>query len=146
MRVTIHYDDGKEEEIELQKQEVIRTEDGNVAHFKYVKISKEASVLVHIYLPTSESPTTKPVDVSREVEEKKISISRYNNVADDLISRARMFRPPSETCVYCGDIASNTFNGKKVCSSCFSQLSKHGERSEEFNKYLRNKTIHRWNS
>ncbi|WP_054846292.1 hypothetical protein [Sulfuracidifex tepidarius] len=113
MKAIIKYDNGETEEVELEKKEVIPSDQGNVAHFKYVKLDKSKSIVIHVYLPTTEEPNVRAIDIGKEVVERKTSISRYNNIADDLITRAKFMSPSVDKCVFCGDLASNTFKGKK---------------------------------
>ncbi|BCU69071.1 hypothetical protein [Stygiolobus caldivivus] len=146
MKVRIIYDDGKEEEVELNKVEVIKSEkEGkNYAHFKYVR-SNEPITIIHIYVPTNESPTVTPVNVEEEIKNKVGTVVRYKNVADELISRAKIvpLQIPRDKCYFCGDPASNQYNNKQVCSTCFSYLTKYGENSVEFRNYLNRKLMNK---
>ncbi|NON63377.1 hypothetical protein, partial [Acidianus sp. RZ1] len=143
MRVKIEYDDGKTEEVELKRVEVVQSTDGKrYAHMRFVR-KDEPVVIIHAYIPTDEEPSTIPKLPIKEIE-NKINLSKsYSSTADDLISRAKssINSPRVEKCFYCENRPTNVYNGKKVCSSCFNVLVKYGEESKEFNSYLKNKII-----
>lgn len=144
MKVKITYDNGKEEEIELSKIEVIKNENNNknYAHYKFVR-TEEPITIIHVYVPTDERPTVKPINVEDEIRSKVVTITKYKNVADELISKAKIapLQSSRSQCVFCGDTATNQYNNKPVCSSCFSYLVKHGENSTEFRNYLNRKLM-----
>ena len=144
MKVKIVYDDGREEEVPLNKVEVIKGKEKNYAHFKYVR-SDEPITIIHIYVPTNENPTFVPVNVEEEIRNRVSTVSKYKNVADDLISRAKISigQTQKRKCVFCGDPALNEYNGKPVCSGCFSYLTRYGENSPEFRNYLNKKLMSR---
>ena len=142
MKVKIVYDDGREEEVQLSKVEVIKGKGKNYAHFKYVR-SDEPITIIHVYVPTDESPTFTPVNVEEEIMSKVRTARAYKNVADELLTRARVQLPTVQRCVFCGDPATNEYNGKPVCSSCFTHLTKYGEESTEFRNYLNKKLMNK---
>ncbi|QXJ28684.1 hypothetical protein J5U23_01553 [Saccharolobus shibatae B12] len=147
MKVKIIYDNGKEEDIEPKKVEVTSSNDNkNYAHYKYTKMEDDKIIIFHVYLLTNEKPTVTPPKIEEEVKSKTSKIVGYKNIADDLIARARItqLQPQVQTCIYCGEIATNQYAGKTVCSSCFNYLVKYGEDSIEFRKYLNRKLLDKW--
>jgi hypothetical protein len=153
MKLQIIYDDGTVEEVIPKKVEVIQSEKQNLAHYKYV--DEEKHIIFHAYLPTNEEPTVRPIEtlkrINQEIESKSVTAKSYLSQADDLMAKAKMMSmmgtmggPISIKCHYCGDPATNEYQGKKVCSSCFRMLTQYKENSQEFQKYLRNKVMDKW--
>ena len=150
MKLQIIYDDGTIEEVTPKKVEVIQSEKQNLAHYKYV--DEEKHIIFHAYLPTDEEPTVRPAEITKriahEMESKKVVAKSYTMQADELMTKAKMMTMMGGTmmtkCYYCGDPATNEYQGKKVCSSCFRMLSQYKENSQEFQKYLKSKVIDRW--
>ena len=146
MKIKITYDDGREREIEVKKVEVVGDGNRNYAHYKYAEMKEDEIIIFHIYIPTNEKPTTLPPNIKEEINSKISKISNYKNIADDLIARAKItqLNVQKQNCIYCGEIATNQYNGKPVCSSCFKYLIKYGERSKEFRSYLNRKLLGKW--
>ncbi|WP_338602527.1 hypothetical protein V6M85_02400 [Sulfolobus tengchongensis] len=146
MKIKIIYDNGQEEEVEMKKIEIVGNKDRSYAHYKYAQMNDEKILIFHIYLPTNEEPAMLPGNIEAEIRQRMAKVSSYVNVADDLIARARIaqIQPQKMSCAYCGDVGSNQYNGKIVCTSCFKYLIKYGENSKEFNEYLTRKLIDKW--
>lgn len=52
--------------------------------------TEEPITIIHVYVPTDERPTVKPINVEDEIRSKVVTITRYKNVADELISKAKI--------------------------------------------------------
>jgi|GEM_PF-1182022 hypothetical protein len=145
MRILIRYDDGREEEVELRKVEVVQDREGRrLSHYKYTRV--DPPVILHVFTPTNEEPTVKFFNLVHNVEAEatgKVSEARkYKVSADDLIvnAKSRMsVGPRMGSCHYCGSPASNTHNGLPVCSECMVVILREGDGSKAFRDYLRRK-------
>ena len=50
--------------------------------------TEEPITIIHVYVPTDERPTVKPINVEDEIRSKVVTITGYKNVADELTSKA----------------------------------------------------------
>ncbi|BCU68099.1 hypothetical protein HS7_15360 [Sulfolobales archaeon HS-7] len=141
MKLIIAYDDGRTQELEPKKVEIISSREGNIAHYK-IATRGEITIIFHAFVPTTEMVTLTPKLPDLKIEEKIDSSRKYQMSANEMINAAksRIRGSPEYNCVYCGEPASNSYQGKRVCSECFSQLSSKGE-SEEFLRYVNRKLM-----
>jgi len=143
LKIIVIFDDGSKMEATPKKVEVVRSNGKNLAHFKHVE--NNPLMIFHIYVPTQEEPTTVPLPLEKEIIKRLSDVNKYKNSADELILQAKTkMLLPSVKCHYCGSVATNEYEGKKVCSNCASMLSKYGENSREFMGYLRTKLMNQW--